>query len=730
MKTRLLAAGLGLLLPNFASAVPGDVDSLDANIVGSTVYTTVVQPDGKIIIAGSFSSVLGVSRNNIARLEPNGTLDAGFDPNPDHEIRSVVLQADGKIIIGGLFSTLQPNGAASATPRNRVARLNADGTLDAGFDPNANGEVRAVILQPDARIVLAGSFTTLQPNGAPSPTTRNRIARVNADGTLDSTFDPNADALVFSAALQPDGDIVLGGRFTTLQPNGAATPTARNFIARIRADGSLDPVFDPTTNDWVFCVAVQPDGKVLVGGQFTTLQPNGAASPTTRNRIARVDSNGTLDTDFDPNANSWVYSTVVQTDGSILLGGLFSGLSPNGAGATTVRNRIARLYSDGTLDPDFDPSASAVGRSVAIQSDGKILFGGDFTTLQPNGAVTATTRNYFARLESGTVTQLLTATDPGQILWQRGGALSEVSSVTFELSSDGGANWSMLGAGTRVGTTSDWQLTGLSLPDSGQLRARGFESGGYLNSSSGIVEQVANFNFPKIVVEQPADIVVANGGTKNFGTIVLGEPASMTFIVKNVGQANLTGLEVTKDGANAADFVITTSPMAPVAPDGSTTLVASFTPSTSGSKTCVVHIASNDTTANPFDIVLTGVALSYAEDTDNDGLNDPSELKMSALGFDWQVAQPALVEAYYSNANGAGLYTTNQVQALNVGVPLLTRDINGDFTLTLGVQKSLDAIRFDPFPITAPQTSIDGQGRIQILFTVPDNAAFFRVQAQ
>ena len=103
-------------------AAPGDLDSLDANVVGSYVLATVVQPDGKTIIAGGFTSVLGVPRNNIARLNADGTLDTGFNPKSNFEVNSVAVQADGKILIGGRFSTLQPNGAASPTTRMNIAR--------------------------------------------------------------------------------------------------------------------------------------------------------------------------------------------------------------------------------------------------------------------------------------------------------------------------------------------------------------------------------------------------------------------------------------------------------------------------------------------------------------------------------------------------------------------------------------------------------------------------------
>ena len=106
-------------------------------------------------------------------------------------------------------------------------------------------------------------------------------------------------------------------------------------VAAVRGQSALD-AFNPHANGQVDVIVVQPDGKLLIGGQFTTLSPNGGAA-VTRNRIARLNADGTLDTAFNPNANSYVYSIAVQADGKILAGGYFTSIG----GAT--RKRIARL---------------------------------------------------------------------------------------------------------------------------------------------------------------------------------------------------------------------------------------------------------------------------------------------------------------------------------------------------------------------------------------------------
>ena len=611
------AAVTGTLLllaatPLAYAQAPGSLDALNANVAGGVyVLATAMQPDGKTIIGGQFSSVLGVSRNNIARLNANGTLDTGFDPKTNNNILGVVVQKDGKILICGNFTTLQPNGAASATTRQNVARLNPNGSLDTAFDPKPGGSspwVNCVAVQVDGKILLGGSFTTLGAGG----TARSRIARVNADGSLDMGFNPNANGSVHSLAVQEDGKILFGGGFT------AVGATTRNRIARVNADGSLDTDFDPKADNNVNSVAVQADGKILLGGQFTLLQPNGA-NGTARNRIARVNADGSLDMGFNPNATGGGPDSVaVQADGKILLGGGFTMLQPNGAGSGTERNRIARMNADGSLDTGFDPKANANVNSVAVQTDGKILLGGSFTTLQPNGAASATVRNFFARLNNDTATQTLSAPHTTQVLWQRGGASPEISQVTFEKSIDGGANWTPLGSGIRMGITSNWQLTGLALPSSFQLRARGRTAHGNGNSSSGLEETVVSYG-PDITVDQPLGRALGDGTSSIvFGALNVGSSGSTkTFTISNPGTMDLTGLAVSKDGTNAADFSVSVLGDTSV-PVGSNTITftVTFSPSASGPRNAAIHVTSNVNGAkNPFDINLTGVGLNNAPTT-------------------------------------------------------------------------------------------------------------------
>jgi hypothetical protein len=179
-----------------------------------------------------------------------------------------------------------------------------------------------------------------------------------------------------------------------------------------------------------------------------------------------------------------------------------------------------------------------------------------------------------------------------------------------------------------------------------------------------------------------------------------------------------------------SDFSIIAQPASSLAAGASTTFTVRFATATAGLKTATLTIPSDDPDTSAYTINLSGHGLSTTTDTDGDGLSDAAEYNLASLGFDWQLTQPAQVTSYFANANSAGLYTTSQVQALNVGTPLLQHDAAGQFKLTIGVQKSTNLQTFTPLPMTVPQTTINGQGQLEFRFNSTDNAAFFRLMSQ
>jgi uncharacterized delta-60 repeat protein len=357
----------------------------------SNVQTIAIQSDGKIVIGGLFTIWNGVSSTRLVRLNSDGTLDTAFTTNngtgAGSNVYAIAIQSDGKILVGGAFATW--NG----TTVGRIVRLNADGTLDTTFTTNngtgANSTVQSIAIQSDGKILVGGAFATW--NG----TTVGRIVRLSSAGALDTAFTTangtGANSTVQLIAIQSDGKILLGGYFPSW--NG----TTVGYIVRLNSDGTRETTF--TTNNGtgansnVQSIAIQSDGKILVGGGFNVW------NSTTVGFVVRLNSNGTLDTAFTTNngtgAGNTVNALAIQSDGKIVIGGLFTTWN-----SITV-NRIVRLNSDGTRDTAFTTNTGTGADNsvlaIAIQSDGKILVGGGFTAFR----LFTEFRRYFVRIGGG-----------------------------------------------------------------------------------------------------------------------------------------------------------------------------------------------------------------------------------------------------------------------------------------------------------------------------------------
>ena len=387
IKAALFLFSVAVLLAG-AATVRGQsaLDGFDPNANG-TIRAVVVQSDGHILIGGDFTTVApnggpAVARNQIARLNPDGTLDAAFNPNANGGVvYAIALQADGKILVGGVFSNI------GGQPRSNLARLDgATGAADS-FDPNPNLDVLSIAVQTNGFILVGGDFN--QSNGTPTigGQTRNNIARLDPNTGLADSFNPNANSTVDAIVAQADGNILVGGAFSGANSIGGQT---RNHIARLNFTTGLADSFDPNANGNVYAIALQADGKILAGGNFFGTNSIGGQP---RNYIARLDAvTGAADS-FNPNANGQVNAIAVQPDGKILAGGNFAGTNSIGGQA---RGRIARLDPTTGLADSFDPTASGPVLVIAVQPDGKILASGQFTTVAPNGGPTVTRNQYGA----------------------------------------------------------------------------------------------------------------------------------------------------------------------------------------------------------------------------------------------------------------------------------------------------------------------------------------------
>lgn len=277
----------------------------------NTVSVINVQADGKILVGGDFTSFNGLPHNRIVRLNPDGTIDPTFvaGNGANNNIYSITMQPDGKIIVAGAFTSFNSNA------KSRVCRLNPDGSIDVTFSAAAaaNNSIYASAVQPDGKILLGGNFTTT------NSVARNRIARINADGSLDTAFDTavGANNSIKSICLQTDGKIVIGGAFETF--NNVSTPGA----ARLNANGSIDTSFNCTsfaTTATIYDSVFENDGKIVLAGVFP------AFDGFTGNNILRLNADGSLDDSFISGTGFDAYVTALaqQADGKILAGGNFA----------------------------------------------------------------------------------------------------------------------------------------------------------------------------------------------------------------------------------------------------------------------------------------------------------------------------------------------------------------------------------------------------------------------
>lgn len=340
----------------------------------------------RIIVAGDFTQFNVQNRQRIARLLDDGSLDRRYAQNLliNGAILAMTQFETNKVIIGGAFTRL------NETPFNYIARLNNAGQIDLLFNPGSGADNWVYALaetfsgEGDARVskvVVGGEFITL--NGVP----RQRIGVLNSDGSIDTTFDPGsgANGTVLAIAVQRDGKILIGGEFTLVdgQP--------RAHIARLNTDGSLDTTFNPglAADGAVRSITLQSDDRILIGGNFRTVSD--VVSPG----IARLNADGTLDPTFNvgAGANGTVYDIEVQPDGNIVVGGEFTQFG------SLPRSRITRLLTTGANDTSINFGSGANGYIAAIelQNDRKIVIGGNFTVFD------SLPRNRIARLFGGSL---------------------------------------------------------------------------------------------------------------------------------------------------------------------------------------------------------------------------------------------------------------------------------------------------------------------------------------
>ena len=475
-------ANAGAFSPCCLTSSAQTADALNPG-ANAAIAAFAIQPDGKILVGGFFSTLGGVSHEDIARLNADGTVDSGFGVSANSTVQALALQPDGRILVSGTFFTL------NSQTRQCVGRFNANGSLDTSFSISASNTVYSLLVQSDGKILVGGNFKGI--DNVPY----NYLARVNPDGSLDTSFNPAPSSAVNSLALQSDGrKFWWGGAFSSVGAKSC------NHIGRLNPDGSLDSSFNPGASSSVKCVVVQPDGKILLAGDFTTLAGQAC------NFIGRLNPDGSLDANFNSGANASINSLALQADGKIVVGGAFTTLSGPAC------SRVGRLNPDGSLDTSFTSSASGSVTAVALQPDGKILVGGSFTTLSGQA------RADIGRLNNNETANQALSFDASNIYWLRGGASPEIFSANFDVLSNG-TNWNNLGAGARI--AGGWQLSGQVLTSNATIRARGVYSGGEYEGSSSLIEGYAGY---PTITNQPSSLTNNAGTQVSFNVAAIGSP--------------------------------------------------------------------------------------------------------------------------------------------------------------------------------------------------------------
>jgi len=347
-----------------------------------------VQSDGGVII-GDVNNGYGtpIGSNKFIRLLPSGSVDnafnsggTGFQSIAPGRVRAITIQPDEKIVIGGNFDTV--NGIF----RHKIARLNADGTLDNSFQINTSGtgnrfsqiyDVFNIAVQQDGKLMVTGAFTYTI-NGSQ----RTNMVRLNADGSIDTTFNLSIPIIdTFSPSGGGQNRFVILNDGKTVVGISRSTSAERLGPVRLNSNGALDNTFSPTAYSdknavYIMDVIVQPDGKILIGGTYSA--PNIPGSGI-RSFIARLNSDGSADQTFQAYEETGEISTFrLLQDGKILI-----------ANQQSNKSNIFRLNTDGSIDSSFNAGTGANGRTNAllILESGKIMVGGKFTTFdgQPRG---------------------------------------------------------------------------------------------------------------------------------------------------------------------------------------------------------------------------------------------------------------------------------------------------------------------------------------------------------
>ena len=348
------------------------------------IYTCAIQPDGRILLGGQFDTLGGYPLRDIARLWPDGSVDTtfhvgsgtGLDEWWTAHVLDIAVLPDGRILVGGQFGTMQ------GEPLKSMARLLPDGSLDPtfhlglGFDGYQAQGVRALVPLADGDILAGGDFREF--DGAPS----KGIVRLNEDGSRDTAFQTGGGFehymgsffggdVVTSLALLPDGKVVVGGQFS--QYNGAFS---RN-IAVLLPTGELDPEFEPGT---AFGAGVVDHLAVRSDSLIVACHSSGTYNGQPVRGITWIEPDGDPATAFTSPLWSGRAAMALRPDGTLLIG------TYSWEGMPGAHGHILQLQPNGQVDHEFAPGSGATSTvyELNIGTDGATYIAGTFKYVDGN----------------------------------------------------------------------------------------------------------------------------------------------------------------------------------------------------------------------------------------------------------------------------------------------------------------------------------------------------------
>jgi uncharacterized delta-60 repeat protein len=517
---------------------PGSTEPfLNPGFINSGVNRAVPLPNGDIVVGGNFTSIGGQAYGRVAKMDSIGTVLTNFPvvPGANNEVLDLFAQPDGKVVIGGTF--LSVNGSFT---EGYISRLDTNGQLDTNFNLTLrpNQAVRAVAVQPDGKILAGGPFTSV--GGRPY----RHLVRYNLDGSLDTNFvavpfDNGTFYSVQDIALAPNGKVYIAGLFSIGGTNFTTLTNMHSGVVRLNSDGSIDTAFNirqgahfatlPTSPATVNAVHVKQDGDVLMGGEFTGFNSN------TVSLVVRVNSDGSHDTNFISTVVGTAITTIAeQPDGKVLIGGQFT------ANGTTVTGNYSRLNADGTLDTTFWPGFGSVGkvRDIRYGSDHKILiaaeFGGINESIRPVAKLYAGVTTRPGVVQFSTPTGVAIEGNSATLTLTRTGGTDGIVSVNFGIFGGTGTN---IVTGTSSSGTLVWN-SGDSLPKSITVPitadnfaetneivnvAIGVPIGGVAIGTNQLVAiSVADVPSAPVIVQNPVSVVANIGTTVTFTANAIG----------------------------------------------------------------------------------------------------------------------------------------------------------------------------------------------------------------